>query len=129
MRILQKTKDGGPDSPVEAYFLCEFKNLFSIAFLKFNNGGRMQFQTHAFNAFTWLIWGNLIEENIDGRLHHYQQSIFPKYTPRSQHHRVMSIGTSWCFTIRGSWSKHWTEYDPCTKATTKFKSGRRVVSD
>ncbi len=40
MYILKKRKDGGKTSPVDAYFLCEFKSLFGIALLKIgaNNG-------------------------------------------------------------------------------------------
>jgi len=47
MRLFQKAKDGGPESPVDGYFLIEIKSLFSIALLKFNNGGRENYHTHA----------------------------------------------------------------------------------
>jgi hypothetical protein len=36
MKFFCWSKDGGPDSPVEAFFLFEIKSLCSIALLKFN---------------------------------------------------------------------------------------------
>ena len=127
MRALEKTKDGGSKSHVDAYFLIEKKNLFSIALLKFNSGGRGVFHTHAFNALTWFLKGNLIEEDVSGDIYVYKRSFIPKYTPRSKNHIVKSFGTSWCFTIRGPWSKTWEEYDPNTKTVTILTHGRKVV--
>ena len=66
MRALSKTKDGGPKSSVEAYFLFEIKSIGSIALLKFNKGGRKEFHTHAFNALTWFIASSLKEEMYNG---------------------------------------------------------------
>jgi DNA modification methylase len=40
LKFLTKTKDGGPESPVDAYFLFEIKSLCSVALLKFNRGCR-----------------------------------------------------------------------------------------
>ncbi len=125
MRILSLSKDGGPDSPVDAFFLIEIKSLFSIALLRFNEGGREAFHTHAFNALTWFISGDLEEEDIDDNFYLYSRSIFPKYTPRSKNHRVYANSTSWCFTIRGPWSRTWTEDD--TEYHTVLTHGRKVV--
>jgi len=111
MRSLEKAKDGGPKSHVEAYFLLELKGLFSIALLKFNIGGRGVYHTHAFNALTWFIKGDLIEEDIDGTLYQYPFSLKPKYTSRSKNHRVKANRVSWCFTIRGPWADTWEEFD------------------
>ena len=36
MKLLNKAKDGGSESPVDAYFLFENKHVGSIALLKFN---------------------------------------------------------------------------------------------
>ena len=125
MRILSRTKDGGPDSPVNGYFLIEIKSLFSVVLLRFNEGGREAFHTHAFNALTWFLAGDMEEEDYDGRFHTYSRSLFPKYTPRSKNHRVWANRTSWALSIRGPWSKTWTEDDETHH--TVLTHGRKVV--
>ena len=125
MRFLSKVKDGGPNSPVDAYFLVEIKSLFSIALLKFNKGGREAYHSHALNALTWFLKGNLCEEKIDGDKYRYRRSILPKYTPKDNCHRVRAAEDSWCLTIRGPWSNHWYEYDEKKDITTWFTHGRR----
>ena len=109
MKIFTKMKDGGPDSPVEGYFLFEIKGLFSVAILKFNQGGREAFHTHAFNALTWFIKGAMVEEDVDGSFRVYARSLLPKFTSRNKNHRVRATEDSWCFTLRGPWAKTWTE--------------------
>ena len=127
MRLLEKVKDGGPTSPVDAYFLLEIKNLFSVAVLKFNSGGREAFHTHAFNAITWFIKGELIEEDVDGKFYTYIRKLIPKVTRREKNHRVSSIGDSWCLTIRGPWCKTWKEVNKETKEITTFTNGRKIL--
>ncbi len=109
MRILSKARDGGPDSPVDAFFLIELKSVFSIVLLRFNVGGREAYHTHAFNALTWFIWGDMVEQDIDGSFKPYRRSLIPKYTPRSKNHRVRAYRPSWCLSIRGPWTDRWTE--------------------
>lgn len=128
MNILAKRKDGGPKSPVDGYFLFEFKNWFSVALLKFNKGGREQFHTHAFNAWTWFLSGDLVEEDVDGSTYKYRWSLLPKKTPREKCHRVKANRDSWCLTFRGPWQKNWSEYDPETNTDTTFAWGREIVS-
>lgn len=128
MYIFRKAKDGGPESPVDAYFLIEWKALFSIAILKFNKGARENYHTHAFHALTWFLSGNLIEEDITGTKYVYSKSLLPKVTKREKNHRVKALTNSWCFTVRGPWSKYWTEDDPNTNATITFTSGRKIVN-
>ncbi len=125
MRILSKSYDGGPDSPVDGYFLIEIKSLFSIVLLRFNEGGREAFHTHAFNALTWFLAGDMEEEDYDGYFHFYQRSLIPKYTPRSKNHRVWANRTSWCLSIRGPWSSTWTEDDETHHTVLTY--GRKVV--
>lgn len=127
MKFLSKAKDGGLASPVDAYFLVEIKGLFSIALLKFNKGGREAFHTHAFDALTWFLCGDLVEEDISGTRTRYRRSFLPKVTPKSSNHRVTADRDSWCFTIRGPWCDEWTEYSPCTGYTTTFTHGRAVL--
>lgn len=128
MKLFTKTKDGGPESPVDAYFLIEYKNLFSIAILKFNKGGREAFHTHAFNALTWFILGDLVEEDISGTLLKYKRSLKPKITLRSKNHRVLANKDSYCLTLRGKWVDQWTEYNKDTNTTTIFSKGRRIIN-
>jgi len=109
MRFFCKVKDGGPESPVDAYVLFEIKWLCSVMLLKFNKGGREAFHTHAFNALTWFLFGAIIEEDVSGEMHWYRRSLIPKLTKKSKNHRVLAHRDSWCFTIRGPWAKTWTE--------------------
>lgn len=125
MRFMQKAKDGGHKSPVDAYFLFESKSFGSVALLKFHQGGREAFHTHAFNAYTWFLCGDLIEEDYDGSTHRYHRSLSPKRTPREKNHRVRALRTSWCFTIRGPWSETWTEHQG--EVRTLFGWGRKVL--
>lgn len=127
MKFFTKAKDGGPESPVDAYFLFEIKSLLTVAILKFNKGKREAFHTHAFHALTWFIKGDLIEEDISGDFHIYERGILPKVTKRSKNHRVIADKDSWCFTIRGPWSKTWTE--DTDEKTTVLTHGRKVVSE
>ena len=125
MKILKWSKDGGPESPVDAFFIVEIKSLFSVALLRFNEGGREAFHTHAFNAWTWFISGDLVEEDINGEFHIYERNILPKITRRTKNHRVIANKTSWCITVRGPWAKTWTE-DTDTHHTV-LTHGRRIV--
>jgi len=128
MHICKKRKDGGKNSPVDAYFLIEWKSFFSIAILKFNKGGREEFHTHAFNALTWFIKGQLEEEDVDGSLYNYKRSFLPKVTLKDKNHRVKALTDSWCLTLRGSWCDNWTEYKKDVDTTTKITHHRVVLS-
>ena len=124
---MSKTKDGGKKSPVDAYFLIESKPLLSIALLKFNKGRREEFHTHAFDALTWFLKGELTEEDVSGEFYPYERSIIPKLTKKGKDHRVIATKDSWCFTIRGRWVDNWTEYNKDTNTTTVFTHGRKIV--
>lgn len=126
MKFLSKTKDGGPESPVDAFFLFEVKSLGSIALLRFNTGNREAYHTHAFHALTWFLSGDIVEQDISGTLKPYKRSIFPKITTRNKNHRVIANCTSWCLTIRGPWKSTWTE--DTDKATVTLTHGRKVVN-
>lgn len=128
MNIFKKLKDGGSQSPVDAYFLFEIKGLASVALLKFNKGGREAFHTHAFDALTWFIKGDLVEEDVSGKLYRYKKSLIPKLTPKSKNHRVLANKDSYCLTVRGRWVESWTEYNKEEDKTTLFKQGRKVVN-
>ena len=125
--LLSKTKDGGPKSPVDAYFLIEIKGLFSIALLKFNKGCREEYHTHAFNAYTWFLKGDLLAEDVNGSTLTYKRSLIPKVTLKGKNHRVKAIKDSWCFTLRGPWDDSWTEYDEKLDVTTVLGNHRIVL--
>jgi len=125
MRILSKTKDGGPESHVDAFFVIEIKQLFSMALLSFNKGQREAFHTHAFTAWTWFLFGDMKEQNYDGTTKDYKRSLLPKVTRKDCNHRVIAHQTSWAFTIRGPWDKQWSE--DTDDEHTVFTWGRKVV--
>ncbi len=129
MKLFKKMKDGGPDSPVDGYFLIEIKSLFSIVLLKFNRGGREKFHTHAFNAWTWFLLGCLVEEEANGTTKPYYRSIFPKKTKKDKNHRVFAFIDSWCLSIRGPWENTWTEYDERENKTTTLSKGRKIIGE
>lgn len=126
MRLLQKTKDGGKDSTVDAYFLIEIKSLFSIALLRFNEGSRNNYHSHAFNALTWFLAGEMNEKFLTGESIKYKRSLLPKVTKRSVLHKVVAKRESWALTIRGPWDKYWKEVTPENKEIT-LTHGRKEV--
>ena len=114
MKFLSISKDGGPESHVWAYWLVEIKPWFSIAILRFEHGTRDSFHSHAFNAISWLLWGQLGETLIESpdSTWWYYPSLRPIITRRTTFHRVFSQGRSWVLTFRGPWAKSWSEYLP-----------------
>lgn len=131
MRFFHVGKDGGPESTVTGYWLVELKSLFSIALLKFENGSRSAFHSHAFNCVSWVLKGRLREECLfdpytKGTV--YQPSLRPIVTRRTTFHKVNSYGTTWVFTIRGPWSKTWYEYSQDTRKFMTLKNGRVMVN-
>ncbi len=127
MKLFSYGKDGGPDSTVWGYWLCEFKSLFSIAILCFEDGSREAYHSHAFNCFSWLIKGHLTEENLGGPTKIYGPSIFPIFTYRNTFHKVTSKGRTWVLTFRGPWSKTWEEFNPNTEEFTTLTNGRKIL--
>lgn len=119
--FLTKKKDGGPDSPVDAFFLIEIKWLFTIALLRFNPGVRTVYHSHAFNAWTWFLTGDMREETLklgSTGFTPYVRRWKPKFTSRERLHRVHAKKMSWCFTIRGPWKKEWFEFTPGMQINT-----------
>lgn len=131
MKIFHKAKDGGPESNVTGYWLIEWKSVFSIALLRFSNGTRESFHSHAFNCVSWLLSGELEEQHLQDWGHSVQYhfpDLWPIVTKRKTFHRVKSHGTSWVLTFRGPWDKTWREFDPALGIHTVLSSGRNVVS-
>lgn len=111
-RVFYTKPDGGKDSRVTAYFLIEWKPVFSIGLLKFSNGSRKKYHSHAFNGLTWWLCGEIMEErlydvgNIGVKQTMFYPSLKPKFTPRDNIHRNYSYGTTWALTFRGRGKTH-----------------------
>ena len=111
-RLFYTKPDGGKDSGVTAYFLIEWKILFSIGILHFKHGARENFHSHAFNACTWFIKGHVTENMLSGEHKDFYPSFLPKITLRSCFHRVFSHSDTFALTFRGPWSDTWSESRP-----------------
>lgn len=118
MKLLSYGKDGGPDSKVFGFWLVEIKWLFSVVVLRFDEGSREVFHSHAFNAFTWWLWGGVYEQYPDGKGRTWVPSIIPKYTPRSCVHKVFGVKRTYALSFRGPWSPTWYELDSNLSRTT-----------
>lgn len=134
MKFLRVAKDGGPKSTVTGYWLIEIKWLFSIVLLRFADGSRDEFHSHAFNSLNWVLKGRVEEQFLGPRpdrlpriIRWFRRSLWPVYTRRKHFHRVVSHGTTWVFSIRGPWSKTWREFDPKTGEFTTLGHGRVTV--
>ena len=127
MKLFKHMTDGGKDSVVEGYWLIEWKALFSIVLLKFNNGSREAYHSHAFNCFSWVLKGKLIEDTMTYEKNVYKPSIWPFGTYRRTFHRVTSISTTWVLSFRGPWSNLWLEWLPDTEEFVVLTDRRREV--
>lgn len=127
MNFLNVTKDGGPESKVWAHWLIEVKGLFSVVLLRFEDGSREAFHSHAFNSISWVLRGTLIEEHLNGTTELHIEGWKPIKTLRSTFHRVTSIGRSWVLSFRGPWADKWEEYLPHDDMTVSLTHGRREL--
>jgi hypothetical protein len=109
-RIFYVKPDGGKSSGVTAYFLIEWKILFSIGILHFKKGSREAYHNHAFNALTWWLKGSVTEEKIDKVSKNYKPSFKPKYTSRGNFHKVIAYKDTYALTFRGCWKDTWNEF-------------------
>lgn len=130
MKLFKKAKDGGPESHVTGFWLIEWKKLFSIVLLRFSDGSRDAYHSHAFNALSWIFKGKLLEYAPNERLiGYYTPSLIPVYTSRKRFHKVISHGNTWVLSFRGPWSKTWEEYIPSTNQSLTLTNGREVVTN
>ena len=117
-RFFYTKPDGGLDSGVTGYFLVEWKPFFSIGLLHFKKGSREAFHSHAFNAITFWVKGNVTEvkypTNATAR---FSAGLKPKYTPRENFHKVIADVDTYALTFRGPWLDYWYE----------FKQGNRLI--
>lgn len=127
MKFLYKGYDGGEKSGVIGYWLFEIKWLFSIVLLHFKEGTRENYHSHAFNAYSFFIYGEVEEQHLDKEPIIWRPSFFPKYTPKSTFHKVRALTDTWCLSLRGPWSKYWYEYNPESKEYIKLTNHRKIV--
>lgn len=124
-------KDGGPESRVRAYGY-ESKRLGSVLLLRFGDGTRDAFHSHAFNAVSWLLRGALHEHVRRRRSvvtnRWYLPSLRPIVTPRARFHQVESRGTSWVLSVRGPWVETWREKVPGQKEYLLTHGRKRVMN-
>lgn len=108
-RIFYKKPDGGQESGVTGYFLIEWKSLFSIGILHFKKGSREAFHSHAFNALTFWLKGKVTEVKPDNAQQNFSSGLRPKFTPRSNVHKVVAHEDTYALTFRGPWLDYWFE--------------------
>lgn len=134
MKFLQSASDGGKTSGVTGFFLVEIKPLFSIVVLRFKPGTREAFHSHAFNAVTWFLRGNVEEHRIDPTnpvavtVREFGPSLRPKYTQRDNHHKVVSVGETFALSFRGPWADTWREFLPKDNRFVTLTHGRKEVN-
>lgn len=109
-RLFYSKPDGGNNSGVKAFFLIEWKVLFSIGILHFNEGTREAYHSHAFNALTWWLKGKVTEIKLNGKEKDYVPSFVPKYTSRDNFHKVKAHENTYALTLRGPWVNFWKEF-------------------
>jgi hypothetical protein len=133
MKFLHWCKDGGPESTVYCFTLIEIKSLFSIMLLNFRGKSREAFHSHAFNAISWLLKGELIEHRASKFCYeltdivHYP-SLWPIFTPRSRFHKVDAAPNTWAISFRGPWVKNWVDMEESTGVVKTLTHGRREVA-
>jgi hypothetical protein len=130
MKTLFKGKDGGPESKVYGYWLFESKKFGSICLLRFEEGSREVYHTHAFDAVSWVLKGQLREEVLDGETLPLTPSIKPILTKRERFHRVFGIAkNTWVLSFRGPWLPKWKEYLPVENKSITLTNGRKIVEN
>jgi hypothetical protein len=131
MKLLEVTKDGGPESTVWAHWLIEMKGLFSIVLLRFEDGSRDAYHSHSFNSVSWVLRGKLFEiipylDPSMARLLVHAPSWKPVITRRTTTHKVVSRGRTWVISFRGPWSNTWKEVLPNGETVT-LTHGRKLI--
>lgn len=126
MKLFSWGKDGGPKSTVFGFWLTEIKSLVSVVALRFDDGSRDEYHSHAFNSVSWVLSGKLREEHLSGSTEYHRPSLLPVITKRDTFHRVFSEGTTWVISFRGPWAERWKEFDPKTHQYTVLGHGRVV---
>lgn len=109
--------------------------------LRFDEGSRDAYHTHAFNSISWVLKGELEEVTRTcvqyGGCYHtnYKPSLKPIYTPREKLHKMYGCAKhTWVLTFRGPWVDHWYEIvegglkSPLSKLV-KLTHNREIIND
>lgn len=128
MKLLWNDKDGGKESKGWIWGI-EIKSLFSILIVRFAQGTRPVYHSHAFSAISWLLRGELRETLLGGSERWYRPSFRPILTPIDIVHQVRGIPeNSWAITFRGPWARYWQEFDPARQKWITLTHGRKEVA-
>lgn len=128
-------KDGGTESRVWCWGI-EFKKLGSVLLLKFGEGSREAYHTHAFNSLSWVLRGGLHEFHKGGQPEGANYSVFVSHVPsvrpivtrRDTFHMVEGcLAATWVFTLRGPWVDEWREFLPKLGRFVRLTHGRKEV--
>ena len=128
MKFFEKGMDGGKESGVSGFWICEIKWLFSIVLLHFRKGSRDNFHSHAFNAYSFYISGIVEEEHLNGKKIIWKPSFYPKYTSKNTFHKVKALTETWCLSFRGPWSNSWYEFSPKNKEFILLSNKRIILN-
>lgn len=128
MKFLSYGNDGGPSSGVTGFWVIEVKWLFSIVILHFSKGTRENYHSHAFNAYTWFMYGEVEEQHLNGETIIWKPSFWPKWTSKDTFHRVNALKDTFAISFRGPWDNTWKEYNPTTMSHIELTHGRKVVN-
>lgn len=120
------SKDGGQESTVQGWFI-EAKKIATAVLLRFDDGTREAYHSHAFNCCSWVLKGALEEEHLTGGIDVHRPSLKPVITRRDTFHKVRSLGTTWVISFRGPWADTWKEYVDGKIVT--LTNGRKVVNE
>lgn len=135
MKWLWDDKDGGKESKVWCYGV-EIKKLFSIILLRFEDGSREAYHSHAFNCLNWVLKGELQEDRLnrkkvilrnDHNHFKYLSSFIPFIIKKEHLHKVTSIGRTLVLSFRGPWANEWIEYLPDENRFVKLTYGRKEI--
>jgi hypothetical protein len=127
MKILRGGKDGGTESRVWCWGF-ESKSMFSVLLLKFGEGSREAYHTHAFNAISWVLRGALMERYKGGAHYFHEPRLKPVITRRETFHKVSGLAPStWVLTLRGPWVDQWREFLPALRKYVTLTHGRKEV--
>jgi hypothetical protein len=102
------------------------------------DGSREAYHSHAFNAVSWVLKGQLTEHPIawtyypvrqfmELPVNIYRRCFRPVHTPRNMMHKVESAGDTWVISFRGPWTKKWMEYLPEEHRFVTLTNGREEL--
>ena len=128
MKFFYFGTDGGENSGVTGFWLCEIKWLFSVVLLHFKKGSREKYHSHAFNAYSFYIKGEVKEYHLHDKSIMWKPSIYPKYTSRTTFHKIYALKDTWCLSFRGPWVDYWCEYSPKYKEYSLLTKNRRILN-